>query len=63
MTDQIQPITAFFGIFGERDYEDFRPVDLAFGAAQIPCRWCIGEGKPELKCAACKNTRWMWIGI
>ena len=58
-------IIVYFGVFGWRGYgvSEYQMIDEIFGAAQIACRWCVGEGEPERHCAACKNTRWMWIGI
>lgn len=56
-------ITVFFGQFGSRNYIKYRTKDYNIGAAQIDCRWCIGENKPLLNCSACKNTRRMWISI
>jgi hypothetical protein len=56
-------ILVIFGVFGEREYAAYRVIDAAVGAAQVACRWCVGEGAPERRCAACKDTRWIWIGI
>jgi hypothetical protein len=53
----------YFGVFGEKEYHDWAMIDSDLGAAKIPCRWCVGDGKPNGKCAACKNTREMWIGV
>lgn len=59
----MKPITVYFGVFGERDYGDYQIVDIDVGAALIVCRWCVGDGKPARNCAACKNTRKMWVGL
>ena len=53
-------ITVYFGVFGERDYSEY---ELRDGVALIACRWCVDDGKPNLNCRACKNTRRMWAGI
>jgi hypothetical protein len=56
-------VTVYFGVFGDRDYGEYLVVDADLGAALIVCRWCVGEDEPDRECAACKNTRRMWIGI
>jgi len=55
-------ITVFFGVFGHRWYRRFWMVDEGIGAAQIPCRWCVGSGQAP-GCRACKGTGRMWISV
>ena len=59
----LRRIVVYFGVFGAQEYASYRVIDAALGVAQIVCRWCVGEGEPARHCVACKNTRWMWIGI
>jgi len=60
----VSGITVFFGVFGHRWYRRFTIVDVDMGAAQIPCRWCVGDGHPaSVGCRACKGTGRMWISV
>jgi hypothetical protein len=61
--DPSAPVLVIFGQFGEKEYADYEWVDPDFGVISIVCRWCVGEGEPDRKCAACKNARRMWIGL
>lgn len=56
-------MTGYFGQFGSMEYQPKDIELLADHAARVPCRWCVGEGDPEMDCPCCKNTRRMWIGI
>lgn len=53
-------VTVYFGQFGERTYSHYVQHE---DAIRIPCRWCIGDDRPTLNCAACKNTRLMWVSL
>ena len=59
----LMPVIVYFGVFGQREYRDYVVIDAVAGAGQITCRWCVGEGEPDIDCAACKNTRRMWVGL
>jgi len=61
--DDKPPILVIFGQFGERDYMDYEWVDPDLVVVSITCRWCVDEDMPDMECAACKNTRRMWIGL